>query len=132
MKIRIIFAVIISAMLISLASCSAPSGKEHSVDEYRTTMQYYEDFKVLQLADLHFGIQTDIASQLDIVKNTIRTEKPDLIILTGDNFMYASKSIVYHLFDNLNNVCAELTKAHPERLTKFAVTSRFLRARMCA
>ena len=96
--------------------------KSYDVSEYRTTMQYYDDFKIMQLTDLHFGIETDVGAQLEIVKNNIRTEKPDLIILTGDNFMYASKGIVRTLISMLNEECKLLSEARDGRITKFTLT----------
>ncbi len=95
---------------------------DYSVDKYRTVMQFYDDFKILQLADLHFGIESNIALQLDIIKKAINESSPDLIILTGDNFMYASKGVVESLFAFLNNECKALTEKRGGRLTKFAVT----------
>ncbi len=96
--------------------------KSYDVSEYRTTMQYYDDFKILQLADLHFGIETNVEAQLEIVKKNIRTEEPDLIILTGDNFMYASKGIVKTLVSALNEECKQLSEKRDGRITKFALT----------
>lgn len=122
MKIKALAVLLITVMLFSLAGCSGSNGgKEYSVTEYRTTMQYHDDFKILQLADVHLGIQTDVAHQLGIIKNAIRTEKPDLIILTGDNFMYASSAVVDLLIKTLNDECESLT-AERERLTKFTMT----------
>ena len=120
---------VLLAVILSFAGCSAyrdvPNdfGKQsYSVEEYRTVMQYYDDFKILQIADLHLGIETDVAHQLDILENAVRTEKPDLIILTGDNFMYASKGVVNSLVSALNTVCAELTQQREGRVTKFTMT----------
>ena len=125
MKKKFIAALLVLAALLSFVGCTAPNyGDEnnHSVEEYRTTMQYYDDFKILQLADLHLGIETDVAHQLEIVTNTIRTERPDLIVLTGDNFMYASKSVVIALAKTLNEECERLTSERDGRLTKFTMT----------
>lgn len=120
---------LICAALLSLAGCSAyrdvphDTGKNsYPVSEYRTTMQYYEDFKILQIADLHLGIETDVGHQLEILKDSIRKEQPDLIILTGDNFMYASKGVVKSLISTLNEECAALTAARGGRLSKFTMT----------
>lgn len=107
---------------LCLTSCAPAQGVDYDVNAYRTTMQFHDNFKILQLADLHFGIESDLQKQLDFMTAAVKAEDPDLVVLTGDNFMYASKSIVYHLFNNLNAVCKELTDKHPERLTKFAVT----------
>ena len=129
MKKRI-FAVLLLAVLLLLASgCDAyrdvpydVGKKVYDIEEYRTTMQYYEDFKILQLTDLHLGIETDVAKQLEIVKKAIRAESPDLIILTGDNFMYATKGVVKSLISTLNAECENLTSARGGRLCKFTMT----------
>ena len=103
-----------------LTSCS-PS-KTYNVNDYRTSMNFHDDFKILQLTDLHFGIETNIQKQLDFISSSIQKEDPDLIILTGDNFMYSSKKLVRTLISNLNENCKTLTQSHPDRITKFAIT----------
>ena len=129
MKRKIVAALLLVALFCSLCGCASyrdvpkDVGKNaYAVEAYRTTMQYYDDFKVLQLADLHLGIETDVAHQLEIVKAAIFTEQPDLVILTGDNFMYATKGVVNSLVTTLNTACAELTAARDGRLTKFTMT----------
>ena len=115
---------LLSLALILIFPCifsCAPAERAYSVSEYRTTMQFYEDFKILQLTDLHFGIESDLALQLEIVKKAINAEKPDLIILTGDSFMYSSKGVVDSLFYTLNEECKAIT-AERGRLTKFTFT----------
>ncbi len=129
MKKIIISTLLLSVLLLSFTGCAAyrdvPNDvgkKAYPVSEYRTAMKYYDDFKILQIADLHLGIETDVAHQLEIVKNAINTEKPDLIILTGDNFMYASKGVVNSLISTLNTSCEALTNERGGRLTKFTLT----------
>ena len=122
MRGRIIAALLIFAALISLVGCDGEGEVDYPVSEYRTTMKYYDDFKILQLTDLHFGIETDVAHQLEIVKRSIRSEEPDLIILTGDNFMYASGAVVRTLIGALNSECERLTALRGGRLTKFTMT----------
>ena len=120
---KIIAAILLSISILSFTACSTDTadGIDYPIESYRTTMQYYDDFKILQLTDLHFGIETDVALQLDIVKSTIRKESPDLIILTGDNFMYASKALVEVLIEALNSECKSLSDERG-RLTKFTMT----------
>ena len=129
MKKRVTAILLLLALTCSIVGCSAYRDAPHdvgktvySVEAYRTTMQYYDDFKVLQLADLHLGIETDVARQLEIVKKAIKTECPDLVVLTGDNFMYASKGVVKSLISALNSACEELTAERGGRLTKFTLT----------
>ena len=52
----------------------------------------------------------------------IIAEQPDLIVLTGDNFMYASKGVVKSLISTLNEECAAMTELRQGRLTKFTMT----------
>lgn len=119
-----LYAIIIVFLCIFSASGCTPisENKTYDVNDYRTTMQFYDDFKILQLTDLHLGIESDLKKQLGIVSDVISKEAPDLIILTGDNFMYATKEIVYNLIKMLNDECEKLTSLRSGRLTKFAIT----------
>ena len=85
-------------------------------------MKFHDDFKIMQLTDLHLGIESDVIKQLNFVCDSINQVDPDLIILTGDNFMYGTKGIVDTLFETINNKCKQLSNNHVERITKFAVT----------
>lgn len=45
-------------LLLLAASCvSCAKGVEYELDSYRTTMQFHDNFRVMQLTDLHLGIQ---------------------------------------------------------------------------
>ena len=119
---RVALILLLAMLLLAFSSCGAEGGREYAVDDYRTTMEFHDNFRILQLTDLHLGIESDLEEQLNLVRETIRAEAPDLIVLTGDNFMYASKDVVRRLMETLNEECRLQTEAHPERLTKFAVT----------
>ena len=110
MKIKVLIPLLLIGTL-----CSSCSTKSYEVNDYRTTMQFHDNFKILQITDLHFGIESDLQKQLNFLLKGIDEVDPDLIILTGDNFMYASKSIVKSLVSSLNEKCKELTFFHPER-----------------
>lgn len=114
---------LVLVFLFALFGCAPKYGEENNYDvkEYRTTMVFHDDFKILQLTDLHLGIQGDLEKQLGMVKKSISEAQPDLIILTGDNFMYANKSIIDNLVETLNTCCRELTESRG-MLTKFAIT----------
>ena len=113
---------ILTLLLIGLLSTSCSPTKTYSVENYRTVMKFHDNFKILQLTDLHFGIESNLEEQTKFISQSIKEANPDLILLTGDNFMYASKSIVRLLVDTLNTNCKELTSSHPETVTKFAIT----------
>ena len=108
--------------LITVLLSSCVGVKTYGLEDYRTTMKFHDDFKVMQLTDLHFGVQGDFENQLKFVMNSIEYEDPDLIIYTGDNFMFASRGIVDNFIKTTNELCIKLNKNHPDRLTKFAIT----------
>lgn len=119
---KVILVLCVTLALCALASCGAGT-REYDVLDYRTTMEYYEGFKIMQIADLHFGIESDLRSQMSVVEKSVLEADPDLIILTGDNLMYGNKAIANELFGLLNSLCKRLTEADENgRLTKFAVT----------
>lgn len=97
------------------------SPQHYDVTDYRLTMDFHEDFKILQLTDLHLGIESNVQAQFDFIKKSINEANPDLIILTGDNFMYSSKQLVDNTFSFFNECCKELTNKN-NKPTKFAVT----------
>lgn len=111
-----------SLLLLSLICTSCSSTRTYLVEDYRTTMKFHDNFKIMQLTDLHLGIESDLQEQLDFISNSIRQADPDLIVFTGDNFMFSTKGIVKNFLKTINNVCKELTASHQERLTKFAIT----------
>lgn len=123
MKKKIFALLSASVLCLSCVACAnEKNGVQYDVNDYRTTMQFHDDFKIMQLADLHFGIETNVQKQLDFIVAAMEEADPDLIILTGDNFMYGSKGIVKSLIGRMNETCKSLTEKHPERLTKFALT----------
>src|SRR5574344_174945 len=82
-----------------LASCSYNSTKSYSVNDYKIKMNYKDNFKIMQLTDLHFSVQSDYVTVTNYLKKNIETCNPDLMIITGDTFMSASRNIV----DNVLN-----------------------------
>ena len=54
-------------------SCSGP--KHYDIELYRSTMNFHDDFKVLQLTDLHLGYEGDINRNLDFMENSIKGVK---------------------------------------------------------
>ena len=109
-------------LLVALSCASCSKMVDYDINDYRTTMKFHDNFRVMQLTDLHLGIQSDIQRELDFISKSIDDADPDLIVLTGDQFMYGSKGMVDNLMKTLNDKCKELTASHPDRLTKFALT----------
>lgn len=113
---------ILPILMLSTLCFSCSHTTSYSVRDYRTTMKFHDNFKIMQLTDLHLGIESDLVEQLTFISNSIDYADPDLIILTGDNFMYSTKGIVNQLLKTLNNKCKELSSKHKDRITKFAIT----------
>ena len=77
--------------------------KEYEIEKYKLAMNYKSDFKIMQLTDLHFSLQTDFARTTKYIKNNILTCSPDLMVLTGDTFMDANESIVKNVLDFIDS-----------------------------
>ena len=102
MKNKKILAVLM-LMPFLLASCNGVAQKEYKIEDYKITMDYKSDFKIMQLTDLHFSMQTDFKTTTNYLKNNILTCSPDLIVVTGDTFMDANKSIVSNVLDFIDS-----------------------------
>ena len=79
-----------------LASCS---NNIHEIEDYEIDIEYKDNFKILQLTDLHFGTMSNMEEDFAFIDLSINESNPDLIVLTGDSFLMANKSIVNQTFD---------------------------------
>jgi len=95
---------ILGAIPFLLVSCNATQTKSYSVSAYKTTLEFHDDFKIMQLTDMHFSIQSDFVKNRDYVVNNVRNCNPDLIVLTGDSFMDATPNIVMNVLDFINDL----------------------------
>ena len=78
-------------MLCPLVSCGASRSEQD--EDLMLTMKRGAEFKIIQFADLHFGQEgeqyhnADEARTIAFMTYLVETEKPDLIVLSGDNIM---------------------------------------------
>ena len=98
--------VLLSASVLCLAACGQVKGYADNLGAYVHTMQYHDNFNILQLTDIHWNYNTSTMSSrryLDKViqeahKHIVKTQgvgaKIDLVELTGDEFMLAN---AYHV-----------------------------------
>ncbi|MFA6624694.1 MAG: metallophosphoesterase [Bacilli bacterium] len=77
----------------TLTSCSG-ANKAYAVADYRKTLVYHDNFKIVQLTDLHYGVSTDFDEANAYVTKEIKESSPDLIVITGDTFMNSNAKIV--------------------------------------
>lgn len=82
-----------------LTGCKAPV--HYTSDKYFKTVEWInhdEDFRILQLCDIHLS-QSDIYERhLALINETINRANADLIVINGDSFTYADKKVVNLLF----------------------------------
>jgi hypothetical protein len=97
-------------VLWSLTACSTTTGSPVSTEpeSYEKTLPFREGFSLLQLNDLEWSSFTDIAHQKDYLTHLISWAKAtsnsqilDLILLNGNSFSLADKTVVKNLLDCL-------------------------------
>jgi len=94
MKIKKIFIVLVTVILLSfLVSCKR--NIKHDISEYILEMEYEDDFKILQLSDIHLANKDDREKQYKFLKETINMaiDGLDLIVITGDSFTFGDKVV---------------------------------------
>lgn len=97
MNKKILFAVPLIACI--LTSCKGTV--HYSEDKYQLGVQWTnraEDFRILQLCDIHLNQSDIIERHFKMINKTIKDANPNLIVLNGDSFTYADKGVVTKLF----------------------------------
>lgn len=84
-----------SIVAMSLTACA---GVKHAASEYILELQYKNDYRILQLTDTHIGDKDNTKLHYDFLDLTIKEANPDLIVITGDVFTFASKSTAKEFF----------------------------------
>ena len=75
-----------------VALCSTSCGKvQYNPSEYILKLDYSKDYRILQLTDTHLGDKDNMQLHYDFMDLTIKQAKPNLIVITGDVFTFASK-----------------------------------------
>lgn len=105
---KISLVILSSFTLISTSSCENSKSYDYSDYIIKLSVSKNESFKIMQLTDLHLGINSDMENQYSFLKKNIFESKPNLIVLTGDSFIYATRELVYDFFDFLNSTIDEL------------------------
>jgi len=104
MKINKIFLLLLTPLL--LTSCG---NKIYDVKDYGTNLTFKDNFLICHLGDIHLSTLTNLPvtfSYLDKLINSYEedySKKPDLLVLNGDTFMDADKSVVDKSLDFFNS-----------------------------
>ena len=102
MKNRIILSSFVLLSSLTIVSCI--SSKDYDLVDYKKEMEYKDNFKIMQLTDIHFSLPTNMDMQFKFLKKNIITSNPDLIAITGDSFFGATKRQVDLFFDFFDNL----------------------------
>ncbi|MCQ2086756.1 MAG: metallophosphoesterase [Bacilli bacterium] len=78
-----------------LTSCGT---KTYDAKDYILEMNWKDNFRILQLNDLHIGNKDDQQLQFDFVDQTINDANADLIVLDGDVFTFADRVTAKRVF----------------------------------
>ena len=87
---------------LMLTSC-ANVNQHHEIDEYFLTTEYKKDMRILQLNDIHIGDKDDRQLHYKFMDLTIKEANPDLIVLNGDLFTFASRYTAKELFEFIDS-----------------------------
>ena len=87
MKNKLILATGLFAL--SLSACGG--SKTYQPKDYVLELNYSSNYRILQLTDVHIGDKDNTKLHYDFMDLTIKDANPNLIVITGDVFTYASK-----------------------------------------
>lgn len=85
------------ALAIGLCSCG-PAERSYEAADYILETPYSKDYRILQLTDIHLANKDDRAKQYDFLNLTITSADADMIVLSGDSFTFADKTVAKELF----------------------------------
>lgn len=87
---------------LALSSCS---GVYHKIEEYVINLDDLasDDFRILQLTDIHLGDKDNLQKHFDFMDLTIKESDPNFIVVTGDLFTFASRTTAKRFFNYLES-----------------------------
>ena len=93
---------------VSVLALSACSGVNHKIEEYVLKLdipaeKVLDDFRILQLTDIHLGDKDNLEKHFKFMDLTIKDSHPDFIVVTGDLFTFASKTTADRFFKYLDS-----------------------------
>lgn len=94
------FSLVFLMLAASLASCVQGKGKTSDIDRVVPSSVEMKgaSFKILQLTDIHFSYSTNIKHEGGFLTSSVNYANPDLIVITGDSLLNASKGVADSLF----------------------------------
>jgi len=125
-------------IIISIASFTALFGTPKAEwTDYMLELHYKENFKIMQLADIQAHASDWCDGAFVPIKKQVEKEKPDLIVLTGDNIeIPQSEDVLYSLISHMESLetpWAPVFGNHDAEgvLTKDFMAEKFAEAEHC-
>lgn len=97
-----IYILLLLISLISLSGCTLKE-KHYDIRNYMTYSEYHENYKIMQITDLHFSSIDNIKEDLAYLDLMIAEAEPDLLIFTGDIFTFASKATIKYVLNHFDS-----------------------------
>lgn len=94
------FILSLSLFAVALSSCGTV---HHDISEYVLSTNYHDNYRILQLTDLHLGDKDNQDLHYKFLDLTIRDADADFIVITGDVFTFASQDTAKRLFAFLDS-----------------------------
>ncbi len=82
-------------LALALSACGT---KNYEPKDYILELNYSNDYRILQLTDTHIGDKDNVQLHYDFMDLTINEAHPNLIVVTGDVFTFASKHTAKDFF----------------------------------
>lgn len=99
---RLICIMIVTALCVAFSGCGG-RGKCYQPEEYILETDYTEDYRILQLSDIHLANKDNRKLQYEFLDLTIRDANADMIVLSGDSFTFADRRTAKELFAFLDS-----------------------------
>ena len=93
---------LLATSFLLLTACGSQA-KTYLESDYILELPYQENFRVLQLTDLHISDKDNQDRHYAFMDLTITDSQPNLIVVTGDLFTFASKNTAKKLFSYLDS-----------------------------
>ena len=95
--------VCIASILSIDTSEDVKDGNRYDTKEYFVNLDYKDDFRILQLSDIHLGEKDNADEHFKILTKTFNDADADFVILNGDFLTYANKRVAKQLFDFIDS-----------------------------
>ena len=90
--------IVLFSGLLAMCLTACAGAKQYEPKDYILEMEYSTNFRILQLTDTHLGDKDNAQLHYDFMDLTIKDANPNLIVVTGDVFTFASKHTATEFF----------------------------------